>query len=542
MARLHEYQGKELLRQQHINTPEGQPASRPEEARCIAAELARPVVVKAQVWTTGRASLGGIRFADSPDEAAAAAREILSLTVQSFPVERVLVEEKLIIVREFYAGFIIDDSARRPLMLFSSVGGTGIEEIARTHPDKVAQQHIDIIEGLPEFEARNLIRRAGLHGPLQAQLADVLMKLYHVARSVEARAAEINPLVLTTEGRLVAADCRITVDDYAVFRHPELGIEIARELNHPPTALDKIAYEVEKNDYRGTFYFIQMEQGFEAGQGYIGFHGAGGGGAMMAMDAVTRQGFKVANFCDTSGNPPASKVYRAAKIILAQPNIDAYFGSGSGVASQEQFHLARALVKAFREENLSVPAVMRLGGNGEDQAVEILENYTQDLPAPVKGFKKDDSADTCAEYLQTLVQEHRKKNPLSVVRCPLSVVKDEKTADKYGPRTTDHGPRTSLPEKPYQFDIRTGQIIYDHALCAKCETKICVQVCVPQILKLEKDVPVLAIPREEAKRGGCIECLACEVECWFHGNNGARIMLPIEGLEEFRDQGSGIRD
>jgi len=519
MVRLHEYQGKELLRQHQIHIPEGQPASSPEEARRVASELARPVVVKAQVWTTGRARIGGIRVAFGPDQAAAAAREILSMKVQSFPVERVLVEERLDIEREFYAGLIIDDSARRPLMLFSSVGGTGIEEMARSRPDQVAGQPIDIW-GLHRYQARNLVRRTGLHGQLQAQLADVLMKLYQVARSVEARAAEINPLVLTTDGRLVAADCRITVDDYAVFRHPELGIEIARELNHPPTALDKIAYDAEKNDYRGTFYFIQLEQGFEAGQGTIGFHGAGGGGSMISMDAVTRRGFKVANFCDTSGNPPASKVYRAAKIILSQPNIDAYFGSGSGVASQEQFHLARALVKAFREENLSIPAVMRLGGNGEDQAVEILETYTRDLPAPVKGFKKDDSADTCAEYLQTLVEEHRSRDRRQSVHSTKSVT-------------------APPPEKPYQFDIRTGQIIYDHALCAKCETKICVQVCVPQILKLENGVPVLAITREEAKWGGCIECLACEVECWFHGNNGARIMLPIEGLEEYRNRDRG---
>ncbi|MEM2591379.1 MAG: ATP-grasp domain-containing protein [Thermofilaceae archaeon] len=513
MARLHEYQGKELLRKYGINTPEGQLASSPEEARRIAAELARPVVVKAQVWVTGRASLGGIRFADSPDEAAAAARQILSLKVRSFPVERVLVEERLSICRELYAGLLIDDSARRPLLLVSSVGGTGIEEIARSQPEKVARLHVDLGEGVPEAKARRLVGQVGIDDPLQTHVADVLVRLYQLARGVEARAAEINPLVLTTDGRLVAADCRITVDDYAVFRHPELGIEIARELNHPPTLLDKIAYEVEKNDYRGTFYFAQMEQGFEAGQGYIGFHGAGGGGSMMAMDALMRRGFKVANFCDTSGNPPASKVYRAAKIILAQPNIDAYFGSGSGVASQEQFHVARGLVKAFREENLSIPAVMRLGGNGEDQAVEILENYTRDLPAPVKGFKKDDSIETCVEYLQMLLTEQKRGE------------KREKPIRRQAP--------APLPEKPYQFDIRTGQIIYDHALCAKCETKICVQVCVPQILKLENGVPVLAITREEAKQGGCIECLACEVECWFHGHQGARILLPIPGLDEY---------
>lgn len=517
MARLHEYQGKELLKQQGIRIPRGAVVATPQGAANAAEEIGLPVVIKAQVWTTGRAGIGGIRFAETAEEARAAAADILSMRVENFPVECVLVEEKLDVEREFYLGFIIDDSERRPVMLFGSVGGTGVEDIAQHHPDKVAREAIDVIEGLRAYQARNIVRRTGIRGRLQVQLAEVLEKLYLAARGVEARAAEINPLVLTADGEVVAADCRITVDDYAVYRHPELGIEIARELNHPPTELERIAYHVEKNDYRGTFYFIQLAQGFRAGEGYIGFHGAGGGGSMMSMDAVTRWGFKVANFCDTSGNPPASKFYRAAKIILSQPNIDAYFESGSGVASQEQFHIARALVKAFREENLSIPAVLRLGGNGEDLAAHIIQAYTRDLPAPVEVYRKDDSADFCAQRLRQLVDAHR-----STERTPVGI-----------PSTPAED---APPHEPYAFDIRTGTITFDHAKCAHCETKICVQACVPQILKLENDLPVLAITREEAQRGGCIECLACEVECWFHGQNGARIDLPIEGLDEYRQK------
>lgn len=232
----------------------------------------------------------------------------------------------------------------------------------------------------------------------------------------------------------------------------------------------------------------------------------------MSMDAVVAQGFKLANFTDTSGNPPASKVYRAAKIILSQQNIDAYFGSGSGVASQEQYHSARGLVKAFREENLSIPAVIRLGGNSEDLAIDILENYTKDLPAPVEGFKKDDSAFSCAERLKELVDNYKGNG------------KPEKQFTK------------PIAEKPYSFETITGTITYDHAACADCESKICIEKCVPEILKLENDVPVLAISKDEAKAGKCIECLACEVECIFHGNKGAYIDLPIAGLEEYREK------
>lgn len=468
------------------------------------------MVIKAQIWTTKRAGIGAIRFAQTPEEAQEAAEKVFALKVNHFGIEQVLVEEQIQIEREFYAGVIIDDSTKSPVLIFSSVGGSGVEEIAAGHPEKVAKRVIDVVEGFKDYQARNLVRETGIHGRLQMQLADILVKLWNVSQKYEARSAEINPLALTADNTVVAADCRLAVDDYAVFRHPELGIEIARELDRPPSMLDKIAYDVEKNDYRGTFYFIQMEQGFKKGDGVIGFHGAGGGGSMMSMDAVTAQGFSLANFTDTSGNPPASKVYRAAKIILAQKNIDAYFGSGSGVASQEQFHSARGLVKAFREENLSIPAVIRLGGNSEDLAIDILEKYTKDLPAPVEGYKKDDSADFCARRLRDLVDSY------------------EPPAD---PKRDFTKPKA---KKPYSFETVTGEITYDHAACLECENKICVTSCLPEILKIEDAVPVLAITREEAKAGKCTECLACEVECFFHGNQGAYIDLPITGLENYR--------
>jgi len=512
MARLHEYQGKALLREHQIPVPRGGVATTPEEAARIAAEIGGEVMVKAQAWITGRASLGGIRRAATPEEAAAAARAMLGMTVKGFTVEQVLVEERLDVAREFYAGIIVDDREQAPLVLFASVGGTGIEEIAAEHPDKVAQRHVDIETGLLDFQARNLARQAGIGGLLQSDLGSLLTQLYDVARACEARTAEINPLVLTSDGKLYAADCRLTIDDYAVFRYPELGIEIAREFDRPPTALEKIAWQVEEKDYRGTFYFIQMAEGFHKGEGYIGFHGAGGGGSMMSMDAVLSRGYKLANFVDTSGNPAASKVYRAAKIILSQPGIDGYFGSGSGVASQEQFYSARGLVKAFLEEHVDIPVVVRLGGNGEDKAVEILEWLNGRVPAPVEGYKKDNPAWFCAGRLDALIKEGR----LLDVR-PL--------------------PPRPKPEQPYTFETVTGgTVTFDHAVCARCQSKVCVQECARGILKLEEGLPVLNITPEEARKGRCVECLACEVECFFRGAGGGYMRLPIPGLEEYREQ------
>jgi len=509
MARLHEYQGKELLKAQKIPVPQGAVASTPEEARRAAEEIGGEVMVKAQAWVTGRAAMGGIKRAASPAEAEAAAQQMLGLAVKGFIVEQVLVEERLDIEREFYAGVIIDDRARAPVVIFSGVGGTGIEEIAREHPDRVARAEVDVIEGLQDYEARDLVRRTGIHGKMLRDLGGLVTSLYKVARTYEARAAEINPLVLTTDGKLYAADCRITVDDYAVFRHPDLGIEIAREFDRPPTELEKIAYQVEAKDYRGTFYFIQMAEGFEKGDAYVGFHGAGGGGAMMSMDALLSRGYKLATYVDTSGNPPASKVYRATRIVLSLAGIDGYFASGSGVASQEQFHSARGFVKAFLEDRLSVPAIIRLGGNMEEKAIEILERAAAEIPAPLEAYGKDDTADFCAARLDELVETGKIKDLPSP------------------------SPRPE-PEEPYSFESPTGTVIYDHAVCDTCESKVCVETCVRKILKLENGRPVLNISLEDAKRGRCVECLACEVECHFEGKGGGYVNLPIPGLEEYR--------
>ncbi len=515
MARLHEHQGKAILERFGIAVPRGGVADSPGEARAIATEIGAPVVVKAQVWMTGRAGKNAIHFADDPDAAEQAARAMIGMQIGNFTVDRVLVEERVNIAREFYLGMIVDDRARAPVVLFSSVGGTGIEDIASDHPDKLARHVVDIRAGLRDFEARDLARHAGLQGDLILKLSAVVTQFYEAARAYEARSAEINPLVLTAGGELVAVDCRFTVDDYAVFRHPDLNIAIAREFDRPPTPLEQIAWEVEKSDYRGTFYFIQLETGFQKGERVVGFHGNGGGGSMMNMDALLNRGFRVANFVDTSGNPPASKVYRAARIILSQPGIDGYFAGGSGVASQEQYHSARGLVKAFMDEPLNIPAVIRIGGNAEEQAIEILQRANGEYPAPLEAYGRDASPDFCAERLTALVESY----------VP---------ADAPEPRAFP------APREPYSFDTVTGgTITYDHAICRDCESKICVQTCVPQILSLDGDVPVLNISRDEARQGGCIECLACEVECYFRGAGGGRIALPIGGLDEVNRGDSG---
>src|SRR4030088_942745 len=393
MARLHEYQGKAILAANGFKIPRGRAASTADEAVAAAKELGGEAVIKIQAWTTGRAGIGGVAFAKKPADVRGHAARMLAMKIGQFPVEAVLVEEKIDIEREFFLSFAIDDGARAPVIIFAGGGGSGIEERAAPTP-RIA---CDVNGGPLDSAVEEAVASSRLSKAHAAQLAESIKKLFAAARSVEARSLEINPLVLTKDGEFVAADCRITIDDYAVTRHPDLKIEIAREFDHPPTQLERVAYAAEQSDHRGTFYFAQLATAApKDSKGLVGFHGAGGGGSMMSMDAIVNAGFTIANFTDTSGNPSASKVYRAARIILMQPNLIGYFGSGSGVASQEQYWSAYGLAKAFWELDLNIPAVIRLGGNTEDRAVDILQRMSKLLRAPVEGYRKTDAPATIA--------------------------------------------------------------------------------------------------------------------------------------------------
>src|SRR5438477_11840222 len=243
MARLHEYQGKAILAANGFKIPRSRAASTADEAGAAAKALGSEVVVKIQAWTTGRAGIGGVAFAKKPDEVRAHTKRMLAMKVGQFPVEAVLVEEKIDIEREFFLSFAIDDGARAPTIIFAAGGGSGIEERAAS-TRRIA---CDVNGGPLDSAVSEAVASSGLSSKPAKQLAESIQKLFAAAKSVEARSLEINPLVLTKDGQFVAADCRITIDDYAVARHPELKIEIAREFDHPPTALERVAYAVEQS-------------------------------------------------------------------------------------------------------------------------------------------------------------------------------------------------------------------------------------------------------------------------------------------------------
>src|SRR5438067_4974804 len=372
----------------------------------------------------------------------------------------------------------------------------------------LAANGFKIPRGRAATTADQAVSSCGLSPAHARQLVESIRKLFGAALSVEARSLEINPLVLTKDGQFVAADCRITIDDYSVARHPELGIEIAREFDHPPTALERVAYAVEQNDHRGTFYFAQLAtMAAKDSKGLVGFHGAGGGGSMMSMDAIVNAGFTIANFTDTSGNPSASKVYRASRIILAQPDLVGYFGSGSGVASQEQYWSAYGLAKAFWELDLDIPAVIRLGGNTEDRAVDILHRMSGLLRAPVEGYRKTDAPAMIAARFAELVEGGRgtKWKPRAP-RVP-KFVKDPSAIMlpvKSGRVWID---AAEWPQIRRAVETHSGRLIVDHA-----------------------GAPVAALASEEfATRDS--ELLACDVECRLAGVEGFYLELDIPGLD-----------
>jgi succinyl-CoA synthetase beta subunit len=413
MAKFLEFQGKSYFKKAGIPIPEGDVASSVAEAVEIAKKVGKPVVVKAQVLAGGRGKAGGVKLAATPEEAGKAAEEILGMDIKGLTVKQVLVEEQLAIAQEFYAGLIINSAqdVRGPVLMFSPEGGVDIESVPE---DKIATLNVDVIKGLMMHDTLDMAVSMGVTGKALRPMADVILKLYNAFRKNDCRALEINPLVLTEDGKVYAADCRMEADDQAVFRHPEFNIKIGREFLKEPTDLDLMGWSFEASDFRGTSYIAEMASPEEVAEGgYVGYHGIGGGAAMLGMDALNKVGLKVADYADTSGNPTASKVYRTVKLIMSQPGIEGYFLSGFMMANQEQWHHAHGLVKALREElpnRPGFPVVLLLCGNKEAESQEILKTGLADLGARVEIYDREHVYDATfiGGRVKALVEEYRK--------------------------------------------------------------------------------------------------------------------------------------
>jgi succinyl-CoA synthetase beta subunit len=412
MARLFEFQGKGFLKDAGIATPMGEVATTAKEAREIAAKIGKPVAVKAQVWVGGRGKAGAIKLADTPEEAEKAASAILGMEVKGFPVRKVLVEEKLDIEKEYYVGVIPDSSweSKAPVVMFSPEGGMDIEQVPE---NKIFRAKVDYLKGFPLYDAVDLASNAGVPNELLRDMAGVISKTVEVFKKRDCNILEINPLVLTKEGKVIAGDCRMAVDDSSTFRHPEMGVTIPREFPWEPTDYDVVGWGIEETDFRGSGFVMKMTLD-ETSPGYIGFHAIGGGAAMIGMDALSRVGLKPANFADTSGNPVASKIYRVAKVVLSQPNIEGYLLAGFLIANQEQWHHAHAIVKVLREElpkRPGFPCVLLLAGNKEEESLQILREGLKGLPGRIEiyGSEHVEDSDFIGQRMKALLEEYLKE-------------------------------------------------------------------------------------------------------------------------------------
>jgi succinyl-CoA synthetase beta subunit len=353
---LHEHQGKELFRRFGIPVSDGLLATTPAEARAAAQQLGGTVVVKAQVLIGGRGKAGGIKLAESPEDAEQRASEILGMDIRGHVVRKVWIERASDIAREYYLSLTFDRSAKKPLFMFTTQGGMDIEEVAATSPEALVKLHVDPLEGCHPWHARRLVYAAGIEDAAeQKQIAAIVQKLYDAFVGTDAMLCEINPLIVTPEGEVRALDSKFTVDDNALFRHPDVA-----EMRDVAAAdpLEALARE------KGVTY-VKLD-------GEVGVLGNGAGLTMSSVDMVTFVGGRPANFCDLGGGGSAQGVIDALEVITADPQVRSImFNIFGGITRGDE--VARGILQALEQLTIEQPIVVRLDGTNAEEGRRILE-------------------------------------------------------------------------------------------------------------------------------------------------------------------------
>ena len=352
---LHEYQARELLKAAGVPMFEGGVASTPAEAEAIAARLGGGVVVKAQVHSGGRGKAGGVKLAKSPAEARAHAEKILGMTIKGLVVHKVLVVPAADIATEAYVGLIMDRGTQRPVFMVSAAGGVDIEEVAATSPEKITRLAVDPVYGLLPHQALSLAFTLYTDIKQVRTAARIMEQLYQVFTSNGATLAEINPLVTTPDGRVLALDAKISIDDNELDRRPDLAALRDESAEEPSEVAARNA----------SLTFIKLD-------GNVGCVVNGAGLAMATMDLVKYYGGDPANFLDIGGSSNPDKVVNALRIITSDPNVKAIlFNIFGGITRTDD--VANGIVAATREFKVNVPIVIRLTGTNEKEAFRILE-------------------------------------------------------------------------------------------------------------------------------------------------------------------------
>ncbi len=354
--KLHEYQSKQIFSRYGIPIPKGRVAATASEARHIAEELGGRVVVKSQVLVGGRGKAGGIKVAKDPAEAEVLATQILSMEIKGLPVRKVLVDEAAAIDQEIYLGITNDRAAKKPVIMCSAAGGVEIEEVARTNPEKIIKVHINPLLGIKDYQTRDIAAGIDLPRDYWKSFGEILKGLWQAYLDNDATLAEINPLIISKDKRLVALDGKMLIDDNALFRHPDLS-EMRDTDEDAPS-------EVEARKYGLTF--IKLD-------GNIGCMVNGAGLAMASMDILKFFGGEPANFLDIGGGAGAEKVAAAMRIILADPNVKAIlFNIFGGITRCDE--VARGILTAMDEVKPKVPMVVRLVGTNYEEGRALLAN------------------------------------------------------------------------------------------------------------------------------------------------------------------------
>jgi succinyl-CoA synthetase beta subunit len=413
-VKIHEYQGKEIFRTYSLPTPRGLPAFSVDEAVEAAKKLGGSVwVVKAQIHAGGRGKGGGVKVAKSIEQVRDLSKQILGMqlkTHQTGPggqkVRRLLIEEGADIRKELYAGMVVDRGTQKVVLMASSEGGMDIEEVAAKTPGKIHKVFIDPASGLTDREATDVARKIGLPESAVGEAAETFKKLYKAFWETDASLAEINPLVLTGQNRVVALDAKLNFDDNALFRHPD--IVAMRDLDEE----DPLEIEASKYDLN----YISLD-------GNIGCMVNGAGLAMATMDTVKLFGGSPANFLDVGGGATAEKVTAAFKIMLSNPKVKAILVNIFG-GIMKCDTIATGVVAAARETRMSVPLVVRMKGTNEDLGKKILK----DSGLPI--ISADNMADAAKNVVAAIAKKKTKAQPARKKKKPATVKKKKKALKK----------------------------------------------------------------------------------------------------------------
>jgi succinyl-CoA synthetase beta subunit/citryl-CoA synthetase large subunit len=377
--KFYEYEARQIVEQAGIPVTKYGFAKTAEEARAIAADIDGPTVIKSQVLTGGRMKAGGVKFADTPDEAAAHAEDILELEINGLMPRGVLVDPKAQVKQEYYAGVVWDGTRKQPLLLFSDMGGIDIEQVAEEHPDHVGRGHFSNLLPYSDFQAKQVIAAAGVGGKELTRLTPILTRLAGLFQDRDMTLAEINPLAQLEDGSFVALDAHMEMENEAMGRQGKvlesigIGAEEGTRESHEPTAFEATVLKIDSADHRGVI------QGKDSGfHGNIGLVIGAGGGSLTLTDAVRSQGGSPANYSEIGGNPSVAKACGLAKAVLQKEGVEKIAVMMSIVSNTRVDIVARGVIKACLElgkDPGETVAIFRIPGAWEDEGFKILDKY-----------------------------------------------------------------------------------------------------------------------------------------------------------------------